>query len=399
MKISILNANLSNNCLGRTYLLAKILQRNYEVEIIGPMFGSKIWQPVIWDKSITYKSIKIRGSLKSKGLLRSYFQTTRLINMIDGDVIYANKNLFTSFGIGLFTKIIKNKPLVLDIDDWQMGFVKNNIRNQSKSEFYKYLIDSAKRLYRVDSFWSNLVSEKLSYLVKDKTVSNSFLKEKFGGTIIVHGKDTDFFNPENFDMKKTREKYGIGNDKKVIMFSGSPRAHKGLEDLVDVIAKINNNNIILFVVGIDNNDIYCKNLINYAERKIKKSFKWVNMQAFEKIPEFINMADLIVILQKKNIATIGQLPAKIFDAMAMAKPIIATNVNDMAEILDGCGIIVENCDSDQLEKSINYIIKNSKEAKEMGIRAREKCIAKYSWDIMEKELLKVFDKYDKSIHS
>ena len=46
--------------------------------------------------------------------------------------------------------------------------------------------------------------------------------------------------------------------------------------------------------------------------------------------------------------TIG-LPAKdaksskrmITDAMAMAKPIIATNVNDMPEILNGCGWIVE----------------------------------------------------------
>jgi len=34
MKISILTPDLSLNCLGRTYLLAKILQRHYEVEIL-----------------------------------------------------------------------------------------------------------------------------------------------------------------------------------------------------------------------------------------------------------------------------------------------------------------------------------------------------------------------------
>jgi len=42
MKISILPPDLSHNCLGRAYLLAKILQRHYEVEIIGPMFGEGI---------------------------------------------------------------------------------------------------------------------------------------------------------------------------------------------------------------------------------------------------------------------------------------------------------------------------------------------------------------------
>jgi len=46
MKISILTHDLSHNCLGRAYLLAKILQRHYEMEIIGPMFGEEIWKPV-----------------------------------------------------------------------------------------------------------------------------------------------------------------------------------------------------------------------------------------------------------------------------------------------------------------------------------------------------------------
>jgi len=38
MKISILTPDLSHNCLGRAYLLAKIIQGYYEVEIIGLMF-------------------------------------------------------------------------------------------------------------------------------------------------------------------------------------------------------------------------------------------------------------------------------------------------------------------------------------------------------------------------
>ena len=52
MKISILTPDLSHNCLGRAYLLAKILQRRYEVEIVGPMFGEGIWESVINNWSI-----------------------------------------------------------------------------------------------------------------------------------------------------------------------------------------------------------------------------------------------------------------------------------------------------------------------------------------------------------
>jgi len=38
MKISILTPDLSHNCLGRAYLLAKILKMYYEVEIVGSFF-------------------------------------------------------------------------------------------------------------------------------------------------------------------------------------------------------------------------------------------------------------------------------------------------------------------------------------------------------------------------
>ena len=51
--------------------------------------------------------------------------------------------------------------------------------------------------------------------------------------------------------------------------------------------------------------------------------------------------------------------AKILDAMAMAKPIIATNVSDIPEILDNCGWIVEPENPEQLSKSIQYVLGNS----------------------------------------
>jgi len=109
------------------------------------------------------------------------------------------------------------------------------------------------------------------------------------------------------------------------------------------------------------------------------------------------IADVVVIPQRKNFATIGQMPAKVFDAMAMAKPIIATNVSDLPEILDGCGWIVESENSEQLAETIQYVLHNLEEAKEIGRKAREKCIKRYSWDAMERVLNKIFSKYESII--
>lgn len=367
MKISILAPDLSHNCLGRAYLLAKILQRQYEVEIIGPISDVGIWEPVANDKSIIYKPIKIQGKFKS------WRQIREMTKKIDGDIIYVSKLFFKTYGTGLLKKILSGKPLVLDIDDWEMGFVKEDHK--------KFLIP-----YRI--------LEKLTYFANEISVSNNFLQRRFGGTIVCHGRNTKTFNPEKFDGNLLREKYKIEKDKKVVMFFGTPRSNKGTDDLVKSISLIKNQDILLVIVGIDN-DQQSQNLAELGKNILSNRFKIFGLQPFEKIPEFLAMSDIVVIPQRKNFATIGQTPAKVFDAMAMARPIIATDVGNLPEILEGCGWVVRSENPEKLAEKIQYVLTHPEEAKEMGQKAREKCIEKYSWDAMEKVLIAIFNRYDR----
>lgn len=387
MKISILTPDLSDNCLGRAHLLAKILQRRYEVEIVGPIFGNDIWEPVADDKSITYKSVKIGGRFKP------YLQIRKLIKKIDGDVIYAHKPFFTSFGIGLLKKVIQKKPLILDMDDWEMGFKKESNKKLSLFRSIKSLVSSSLFLYGMGSYWNILFMEKLVHFSDEITVSNTFLKEKFGGTIICHGRDTKNFDPKRFNKDLVREKYGIEKSKKIVMFFGTPRPHKGIEDLIKAISVIKDQKVVLVIVGFNASDQYSNNLLITIQETLANRFKGFGLQHFEKVPEFLAMADVVAIPQRKNFATMGQMPAKVFDAMAMAKPIIVSNISDLPETLDGCGWIVKPENKEQLAETIQYILDNPEEAEEMGNKARQRCIEKYSWDVMEEILLKVFEKY------
>ncbi len=389
MKISILTSDLSDNCLGRAYLLAKILQRHYEVEIVGPQFREGIWEPVAHDKSITYKTVKISGRLKP------YWQIGKLINKIDGDVIYVSKPLFSSFGIGLSKKVLKKKPLILDIDDWQLGFRKDDYSRLSRTRRFKHLVSAALYSYNTGSYWNNLLGEKLSRFADEITVSNNFLKEKFGGTIVCHGRDTHAFDPEKFDRDLIREKYQIERTKKIVMFFGTPRPHKGIEDLIKAVRLIKDPDITLVIVGVDYKDSYSINLVETAGKRLgKERFLDFGLQPFEKVPEFLALADVVVIPQRKNISASGQIPAKVYDAMAMAKPIVATSVSDLPEILDGCGWIAKPGNPEQLAQKISYIFDNFEEAKKTGLKARQKCIEKYSWDGLEKTLMTIFVKYE-----
>ncbi|RKY72369.1 MAG: glycosyl transferase [Candidatus Latescibacterota bacterium] len=387
MKISILTPDLSGNCLGRAYLLAKILQRRYEVEIVGPIFGDGIWEPVADLGDLEYKSIKI-GRIP-----KSYWQVKNLLKKIDGDVIYASKPLFTSFGLGLIKKLSNGRPLILDIDDWQMGFRKEQYKNLSPINRFKFLVGSTLQFYGTTSYWNTLFGEMLSHLADEITVSNNFLKEKFGGTIVWHSRDTNVFDPKKFDKDFFRMKYRIEKNKKIVMFFGTPNVHKGIEDLINAIKLTDDQSILLVIVGISR-DQYSQKLAEIGKIKLGKKFLPFGLQPFEKVPEFLAMADIVVIPQKRNFSTLGQVPVKVFDAMAMAKPIIATDVSDLPLILDGCGWIVEPGNPEQLAESIQYALNNPEAAEEIGWNARQKCIDKYSWDAMEKILINIFRKYE-----
>ena len=80
--------------------------------------------------------------------------------------------------------------------------------------------------------------------------------------------------------------------------------------------------------------------------------------------------------------------------MARAKPIVATNVSDIPEILQSCGWVTEPENPKQLAKTIKYVLDHPIEAFEMGLKAREKCKREYSWDVMEEKLTKVFERFD-----
>ncbi len=139
MKISVLTPSMSSNCLGRAYLLAKILQRRYEVEIVGLVLGSGIWGPIA-----DLDDVKLRFVKVGKAPI-SYWQLKKLLGEVTGDIVYASKPLFTSFGIGLLKKLSDKKPLILDIDDWERGFAKELW--QRISPVYRFLFLGYSTLY------------------------------------------------------------------------------------------------------------------------------------------------------------------------------------------------------------------------------------------------------------
>jgi glycosyltransferase involved in cell wall biosynthesis len=285
------------------------------------------------------------------------------------------KPLATSYGIALLSKLLARRPIILDVDDWEWGFASWRLAH-SKLGLIKI----------GDPNWVGwtYLLEKLVSRADQVTVSSEFLARRYGGTLVPHGRDVRFLDPARYDAKPLRLELALSG-KKVVLFLGTPRAYKGIEDLIAAVRLIEDKSVKILLVGADWSDPFVRELANRSEDVMQI----VGMQPLSERPKWLAIADVVVLPQRLSPATVGQVPAKVFDAMAMAKPIVSTAVSDIPSILDGCGLVVPAGDLDALAGEILYVLEHPVEAAEMGMRARRRCVERYSWDAMERVLKEV----------
>ena len=366
MKISVLCFDLSSNAFGRAWLLAKALSRVYDVEIIGTSRKGGIWAPMahskipvkefMWDRYPKFSRVK-----------------KNILDAIDGDLILASKLMPTSFGIGLQKKYSSGKPLIVDIDDWELGFFYHSGFWGGVGRFLNFSNPNGlPYVWRIE----RLVGEADAV-----SVSNRFLQKKFKGALLPHCRDTSVLDPQKFNPDEMKERIGLA-DKKVVMFLGTPRPHKGLDDLLAAFKKIGDLNVKLVIIGAENQQEFLKRV----DHSIRESVVVLPKTSFQKLPELLSAADILAIPQRRTSDSVGQIPARLFDAMSMAKPIIATRVSDIPEVLNNCGYLVDPNKPSQLADAIKYILNHSDEARVKGAAARARCRQKYDIHNLESGL-------------
>ncbi len=366
MKVSVLCFDLSNNSFGRAVLLAQALSGFCDVEIVGPSRKGDIWFP-LRQTSFPVKTFEWKRY--------PFFVSTaqRILKEIDGDIILASKLMPTSFGIGLLKKWASGKPLIVDIDDWELGFFYHSGFCGRVGRFLNFSNPNG-----LPHTW---LMERLTGYADVVTVSNRFLQNKFNGTLVPHCRDTTILDPDRFDSEAIKEAWGL-TGKRVLMFLGTPRPHKGIDDLLVALEKIDDPNACLLIVGADD-----PALVSDAKWiAVRKRVRVFPKISFESLPEYLAAADVLLVPQRQTTDSVGQMPAKLFDAMAMGKPIVATRVSDIVEVLDDCGYLVDPGKPDQLADAIQYALDHPEEAKKKGRKARERCKRLYDIKVMEARL-------------
>jgi glycosyltransferase involved in cell wall biosynthesis len=375
LRICLLCADVSRNAFGRAYVLARVLARNYEVQVAGARFGASVWPPMaglLEAYGIQVIAVPARGYPWFPAAARQLWRA------IQADLIYALKPYPTSFGLGLLYRWTRGVPLVLDIDDWEIGVFQAVSREQRLRTILAGIASPNNYL------WLRLLYTQTSR-ADMITVPSTWLQRRFGGRLIPHGRDTASMNPARVSGDPVRETWGLSG--RIVMFLGTPRPHKGVEDLISAIHRLSRPDVLGVIVGVDKHSPYTAHLRAMAGEEIRL----LPMQPFDQIPAFLAAADVVMIPQRRTPFTEAQVPAKLFDAMAMARPIVSTAVSDIPQILEGCGMVVPPGDADALAEAIACLLDDPVGARRLGLVAREKCVREFSWDKMQSTLQQVID--------
>lgn len=125
---------------------------------------------------------------------------------------------------------------------------------------------------------------------------------------------------------------------------------------------------------------------NRIERIIKKLRIEKNIiftGVYPEVLDIIGLCDLIVLPSLNE-----GLPLSILEAMALAKPIVATSIGGVPEVLENgkTGVLVPPRDSDALARAILYVLKDPNLGLEMGKRSRIRLENLFSFKNIVKEI-------------
>lgn len=368
MRISILASDLSDNATGRADLLARLLAPRHQVTVVGPQFGERIWAPSR-DGGVAYRGVK---AARDPAFVR---HVPALLRLIDGEILVASKPRPTSFGLALLARARRRRPLLLDIDDWEVGFF-------SRSGGWGR-VGRALNFANPNGLTWTWLAEKLVGRADAITVASRFLERRFGGIFLPHARDTEAWDPARFDRVEARARQGVG-DRKIVMFLGTPRGHKGVDDLVEAVGALGPG-VVLVLVGVDPARGGAPRWSALPHVQVRGEIP------FDDVPRHLIAADVVAVPQRDTTDTVGQVPAKLFDAMALARPIVSTSVSMIPEILNGCGLVVEPGNVPALAGAIKRLLDDAVEAEVLGRRARQVCEARYSFRVARATLFPLIE--------
>lgn len=253
----------------------------------------------------------------------------------------------------------------------------------------------AKLIFNVSDLWpesaeklgivQNKVLLKMAYRLEAKLYKKSYLvtgqtqgivndiKTRFPEKEVFwlpNGVDTSRYEPDKIQPFGLRAKYGIGEHELVFFYGGILGHAQGLEIILKVAERFKNAPVRFVLMGSGPEK---EDLLSMKEKGNLINVLFADPVARTEMGQVLKEIDVSLIPLKKLDLFLGAIPSKIFEVLAMEKPIILGVDGEARQLFieqGDCGWYFEPENVEALEKVIRKIIKNPLQLKEKGENGR-----------------------------
>lgn len=216
------------------------------------------------------------------------------------------------------------------------------------------------------------------------------------------GTDLTVFKPLN-RPNETKTKLNIPSDKKIILFAGDLTPWKGLDIFLKSMSAVSNKypNILCIIMT--------KNIYKYEKERREEIDELIKLNDIEEyihiigqynnIQEIYGISDIVVfpfvtLFSVMDISILMDIPLSLLEAMAMGKPVIASNIGSFDEVITNLenGVLIQPNNEFKLAEAIINLLENPILYKNLSDNVRNSVVEKYDIKITSFKLENLYKK-------
>ena len=401
-----LYAYIKANYMDKISFKVMFNRKKYHHEIASILKNNKYDRIILWRSSFGYnvplfqRPQHIANNLAKNNCL-VFYEVTTMTDKVKTLKKHSHNIFLINFNNKALNKILmqelkkvdKPKYVQLYSTDWKLSV--DNIKNYMNNGFgfiYEYIDDISPELAGTKNIPQNII-DKYNFVMDNKDVyvvvtADALEKDVIsqrGKTNMVfssNGVDYDFFKTYNKNYKYENEFQEILNKKKPIIMYYGALAKWFDYDLVKKIAKTNKYSIVLF--GIKYDESFDENLSN------EKNIYFMGPRDYKVLKEYAKYADILTIPFVINNITLATSPVKIFEYMALHKPIVTT---DMPECRKYKSVLIGH-NHDEFIKKIDEALKLKNDKKYIELLDKE--AKENDWSKKAKAIIDLINRDEKN---
>mgnify|MGYP001483719482 FL=1 len=228
------------------------------------------------------------------------------------------------------------------------------------------LLNMAYKLEKKCYKTSALITGQTQGIVND--IKQRFPEKKVSW--LPNGVDISFYDPEKIPDSAFRKVNGF-KDEDVIFFYGGILGHaQGLEIIIEAAKGLEHTDAQFVIQGAGPEK---EHLLALHKKYALKNIHFFDPVKKTEMPGILKSVDIAIVPLKKLDLFKGAIPSKIFEALAMKKPLLlGVDGEARKHFIENAkaGLFYTPEDVDNLKKQVLYFLENPNDTKNMGERAR-----------------------------